>query len=101
MIGRLLHIVCGDATIVPDYKKRTGGVAIARSGRFELAGDWDALGKFRLSQSAAYAGIMCSMAGKEAELIQFNSHLVGGDRTDGINIALYPAWLHRKGERRR
>jgi hypothetical protein len=87
VIGRILGIVCGDVTIIPDYRKRTRGVAIARSGPLNVSTDWDERGKLRWPVSAARAGIMCSMAGKEAELIRFASHY-GGDGDDELQIAL-------------
>jgi hypothetical protein len=80
-------VVCGDATIVPDYKKRTRGVAIARSGPLDVSTDWDERGKLRLPEPATRVGIMISMAGKAAELIRFGSH-VGGDHDDELKIAL-------------
>jgi len=86
-MGRVLGIVCSDVNIVPDYGKRRRGVAIADSDPNDVWTNWQTQGKFREFDSAVRASIMLSMAGKEAELIQFGSHH-GGDYDDELQIAL-------------
>lgn len=87
VMGRVLGIVCSDVNIVPDYGKRRRGVAIADSDPNDVWTNWQTQGKFREFDPAVRASIMLSMAGKEAELIQFGSHH-GGDYDDELQIAL-------------
>lgn len=86
VIGRVLGLVCGDATIVPDFEEMVAGVAITRD--HSIADDaWEMRGKFRWTVSAVRGRIMTVMAGAEAERVAFGRS-GGGDRDDQLQIAL-------------
>ena len=86
VIGRVLGLVCGDATIVPDFEEMVAGVAIIRD-QFIADDAWEMRGKFRCPVSAMRGRIMTVMAGAEAERVAFGRS-GGGDRHDQLQIAL-------------
>jgi ATP-dependent Zn protease len=79
VIGRVLGIVCGPASIVPDAT--TAGHAVTQ-GPLTILDAWDARGRSRFNdlRSAYRASIMQAMAGREAD----RGNLTGdsGDRQD-------------------
>jgi ATP-dependent Zn protease len=82
VIGRVLGLTCGLATIVPDYEERTAGLAqtfVERS-----ISDWEARGRNRRDPMFR-AGIMTLMAGREAE-IECLGKDQGGDGDDQYQI---------------
>ena len=65
VIGRVLGMTCGSATIVPNYEALEAGHAITCVER--SISDWDARGRFRWV-SMYRARIMTLMAGRESEI---------------------------------
>ena len=68
VIGRVLGMTCGVATIVPDYEALESGHAITNVDR--SISDWDARGRWRWV-SMFRARIMMLMAGRESEIEVF------------------------------
>ena len=68
VIGRVLGMTCGGATIVPNYEALEAGHAITCVER--SISDWDARGRFRWV-SMYRARIMTLMAGRESEIEVF------------------------------
>jgi ATP-dependent Zn protease len=91
VVGRVVGMVCGGATIVPDYKAMTAGIAITYD--HGVAGEaWEIAGKFRGNDevSATRGRILGYMAGHEAEI------LVAGDRRDdGVGDEDDRKWIAR------
>jgi hypothetical protein len=88
VIGRVLTLLCGEATIKPDYKSRSWGVSICPDPHRCLH-EWEGRGKVRGSTKAVFrARIIHSMAGAEAvrELLG-NTDQVGDD-DDQMQIGL-------------
>jgi hypothetical protein len=92
VIGRVLTLPCGHATIKPDYSTATAGVSICLRPSACMS-EWERRGKVRDSHSAWTARIMHSMAGAEAEI-----ELLGtpgkGDEDDRHQIALMMEEAH-------
>jgi ATP-dependent Zn protease len=65
VIGRVLGLTCGGATIVPNYEEQVAGHAITEVER--SISDWDARGRMRWV-SMFRARIMMLMAGRESEI---------------------------------
>jgi ATP-dependent Zn protease len=88
VIHRVVGMVCGEATIVPDYKKMTAGFAIAED-PWVVYSAWERRGKLRgwHYESILRGRIMGYMAGREAEIIAFGSD-AGGDDDDVRQIDL-------------
>ena len=53
--GRVLGLVCGDATIVPDFEEMVAGVAITRD-HFTADDAWEMRGKFRIPSRQCVGG---------------------------------------------
>ena len=68
VIGRVLGMTCGGATIVPNYEELEAGHAITHVER--SISDWDARGRWR-GGSMHRARIMVLMAGRESEIEVF------------------------------
>ena len=68
VIGRVLGMTCGGATVVPDYDEGIAGLAITVVER--SISDWDARGRLRWV-SMFRALIMTLMAGRESEIEVF------------------------------
>jgi ATP-dependent Zn protease len=68
VIGRVLGMTCGGATIVPDYEVLEAGHALTNVER--SISDWDARGRWRW-MSMFRARIMMLMAGRESEIEVF------------------------------
>ena len=64
MIGRVLGMTCGGATIVPDYEALEAGHAVTNVD--QSISDWDARGRWRWV-SMFRARIIVLMAGRESE----------------------------------
>lgn len=85
VIGRVLALSCGGATIRPDYKARTAGIAIIEES-YTCDAAWEERGKICGSIDAVWhAKIMSSMAGAEAEIILLGA-TQGGDSDDRCQI---------------
>lgn len=84
VIGRVLKLSCGYATIVPD--EDSAGHAITADPH-ETATRWDALGRWRELDVVYRARIIAIMAGAEAE-IEFFGECAGGDGDDRWQIDL-------------
>jgi ATP-dependent Zn protease len=87
VIGRVLTLVCGDTTIMPDHKDGAAGHTIIAE-PYECEREWRKRGKIRDKDNAVFHGrIMAYMAGVEAELILLGS-TKGGDDDDRRQIEL-------------
>jgi len=87
VIGRVLTLVCGEATIKPDYKSRSWGHSICPDPHACLY-EWESRGKVRDTAAVWHARIIQSMAGAEAvhELLDYRLRV--GDDDDRYQIAL-------------
>jgi hypothetical protein len=94
VIGRVLTLHCGGATIRPNYDEGEAGHAITAD-PYGCLHQWEKRGHVRGSRDAVYhARIMTYMAGAEAEMILLGSGGVG-DTNDRYQIALMAEELHR------
>ena len=94
VIGRVLTLHCGGATIRPNFTEAEAGHAITRD-PYACLHEWEKRGHVRDSRDAVYhARIMTYMAGAEAEMILLGSSGVG-DGDDRYQIALMADELHR------
>ena len=82
VIGRIVGLTCGRATIVPDEDTMTAGYSIAAVER--SISDWEARGRLR-PKSMLRARIMTLMAGREGEVVLLGRH-GGGDGDDRQEI---------------
>ncbi len=83
-IGRVLTLVCGQATIEPNVKEMIAGTAITFD-PYDCDTEWRKRGKWRRGESLWQGRIITFMAGAEAE-IEFFGHCVGGDGHDRSQI---------------
>ena len=83
--GRVLGMMCGRATIVPDFDAMEAGFTITED-PWKIDSAWETRGKYRASVSVFRGRIMSYMAGREAEIIAF-CRAAGGDRDDRVQIA--------------
>jgi hypothetical protein len=91
VIGRVLGLVCGAATIVPDYSDMSAGKATVHKNYGVTIDAWDSPGHSRSHrenriESACRAGILMSMAGKEAAVLCCGPGF-DGDEDDQIEMA--------------
>ena len=87
VIGRVLRLPCGMATIVPNEDEQTAGVSITHD-QWATADHWEGIGIFHRDMDVAYrARIMTFMAGAEAEKALLGS-CYGGDDDDQHQVAL-------------
>jgi hypothetical protein len=86
VIGRLLGLRCGSATIIPNYKEGSAGHAISPDPHISIA-EWEARGRWRYV-SMFRAAMMMLMAGREAE-IECLGYCQGGDERDQYEIACH------------
>lgn len=85
VIARVLTLMCGGATIVPDYDDGAAGHSITEDPLLCL-GEWERRGKVRDSIDAIWhAQIIALMAGAEAEVVLLGS-TQGGDTHDRYEI---------------
>ncbi len=86
MVGRILAIPCGPATIAPDDD---GGKVLGRCEYGPLDAcdiEWLRRGKIRTPRAAVTAILICDMSGAEADR-QFGFHFDIGDEYDETEIA--------------
>jgi hypothetical protein len=94
VIGRVLTLPCGKATIKPNYREGEGGHAIT-SDPYLCLHEWEKRGHFRDSLDAVFhARIMTYMAGAEAEKLLLGTEAVGDD-DDRKQIEVMAGQLHR------
>jgi ATP-dependent Zn protease len=94
VIGRVLTLHCGRATIRPNYTEAEAGHTFT-SDPYDCLHEWGKRGHFRDNLDAVYhARIMTYMAGAEAEMILLGSGGIG-DGDDRKQIALMAEELHR------
>jgi ATP-dependent Zn protease len=88
VIGRVLRLLCGEATIEENQEAGEAGYAITAD-PFGIYGAWDDRGIYRgdMMASILKARIMTYMAGREAEE-ECIGHCEGGDGDDLHQIAL-------------
>jgi hypothetical protein len=91
VIGRVLTVACGRATIRPDYVKRVGGHAITKD-PYSCLHEWEKRGCVRGPDAHLHARIMAFMAGAEVEKLLLNIE-ARGDRDDRIQIDLMAGLL--------
>jgi ATP-dependent Zn protease len=101
VVGRVLTLLCGGTTVVPNYKDGTAGNTII-AGPDECVHEWRKRGKVREIENAVFYGrIMAYMAGVEAEEILLRL-TKGGDADDRRQIELMAKELdHDPAERAR
>jgi hypothetical protein len=85
-IGRVLTLMCGHATIEPNFNEMSTGEAITFD-PYDCDTEWRKRGKWRPMESAWQGRIIAFMAGAEAE-IEFFGHCVAGDGNDRDQITL-------------
>jgi ATP-dependent Zn protease len=83
---RVVGMVCGEASIIADYKLMFSGPAIAED-HYAAGAAWDQRKKYRPQRSVFVGRIIGFMAGREAEIIAFGDHN-GGDGDDRKQIVL-------------
>jgi hypothetical protein len=87
VVGRVLTLVCGPATIKPDYDEGSAGHSICAD-PYACIYEWEKRGKVRDSDNAVWvARILQFMAGTEAEA-ELLGKARGGDNHDRYQIAL-------------
>jgi ATP-dependent Zn protease len=86
VIGRVLTLACGGATIKPNYADATAGRAITE-GPYACLYEWEKRGKVRDTAAVWHARIITLMAGAEAEQELLGSKALG-DSDDRLQIAL-------------
>ncbi|MGZ4926475.1 MAG: hypothetical protein ACXV4B_08505 [Halobacteriota archaeon] len=75
---RVVGMVCGEASIVPDYDQMNTGFAIAED-HWAAEAAWERRYKYRNSHSVMRGRIIGYMAGREAEIIAFGDRQEFGD----------------------
>jgi ATP-dependent Zn protease len=95
VIGRVLGMLCGDTTIVPDDD--SGGHGIIHDPD-DIDDAWKRQGRYRNFSSVYVGRIMSFMAGAEAE-IEILGEYQGADEDDRHQIArmMMSRWLHIPG----
>ena len=86
VIARVLTLLCGGATIVPNFETGGAGHAITHD-PLECASDWDRRDKLRHDSAVWHARIIAFMAGAEAEQVLLGA-TQGGDGDDRYQIKL-------------
>jgi hypothetical protein len=66
VIGRVLTLSCGEATIKPDYRECTAGVSHTAD-PYACIHEWEKRGKVREPDAVFHARIIGYMAGAEGE----------------------------------
>jgi ATP-dependent Zn protease len=86
---RVVGMVCGEASIVPDYKTMSCGFAVAAD-PWVVYSAWARRGKLRgfHIESILRGRIIGYMAGREAEIIAFGTRHEIGDGDDRLQIAM-------------
>ena len=78
VIGRVLTLLCGGGTIVPDYEAGEAGSAITHD-PWVCLGEWHRRAKMRHSNAIWHARIITFMAGAEAEVELLGATQTGDD----------------------
>jgi ATP-dependent Zn protease len=86
VIGRVLTLACGGATIVPDYEAGGAGYSITED-PYICGSEWAKRGKARDIDTVWHARIMTYMAGAEGE-VELIGSTQGGDGDDRYQIEL-------------
>jgi ATP-dependent Zn protease len=86
VIGRVLALPCGRATIRPDYEEGVAGQALTEE-PYTCLREWEKRGKVRDAAAAWHGRIIVYMAGAEAEMELLGSEAIG-DGYDRLQIAL-------------
>jgi hypothetical protein len=94
VIGRVLTLMCGGASIVPDFDQGHAGHSITED-PWSCESQWEKRGKVRGADAVLHAGIIVLMAGAEAE-IELLGSTQGGDAFDRSEIEMMADYL-RKG----
>jgi hypothetical protein len=87
VIGRVLTLACGSATIEPNYEDRSWGVSICPDPE-ACVWEWERRGKVRSTQAAWIARTIHSMAGAEATAEFIGTGAEPGDEDDRRQIGL-------------
>jgi ATP-dependent Zn protease len=85
-IGRVVTLLCGRATILPDHEAGEAGHTITAD-PLECESEWRRRGKFRHDKAIWHARIITFMAGAEAEVVLLGA-AEGGDGDDRYQIEL-------------
>jgi ATP-dependent Zn protease len=94
VIGRVLTLACGNATIRPDYAEMAAGHTITHD-PYTCLHEWERRGHVRDSRDAhLHARIITYMAGAEAEKLLLGTKAIG-DGDDRKQIELMAEELHR------
>jgi ATP-dependent Zn protease len=86
VVGRVLTLLCGGTTIVPDYKDGAAGYTMIAD-HWDCEREWNKRGKLRGDNAVFHGRIMAYMAGAEAETVLLGS-IIGGDDDDRRQIEL-------------
>jgi hypothetical protein len=86
VIARVLTLLCGGATIKPNYEAGNAGHAITEE-PYACLSAWEVRGKVREPDAVWHARIIGYMAGAEAEIALLGA-TQGGDGDDRLQIAL-------------
>ncbi len=86
VIGRVLGLPCGEATVTPNESESEAGYAITAD-PWAILWTWEHRGKFRQARSAFCGKILGTMAGTEAER-ELLGQCAGGDSDDRHQIAM-------------
>jgi phage baseplate assembly protein W len=87
VIGRVLTLMCGEATIKPDYRSRAAGFSICQD-PYACLYEWEKRGKVRDIEAVWHARIIWSMAGAEAQRELLGDPNPRGDDDDRRQIGL-------------
>ena len=83
VIGRVLTLVCGKASILPD--EDSAGHSITAD-PWECTAAWERRGRVRADNAVWYGRIITYLAAAEAEAVILGSIVVGGDGADRYEI---------------
>ena len=86
VVGRVLTLVCGLATIKPNYEQMQAGVSICAD-PYECEAEWQKRGKYRDGNAVWHARIIAYMAGAETEKELLGQEALG-DADDQLQIEL-------------
>jgi hypothetical protein len=97
VIGRVLTLLCGGATIKPNYRDRVAGHAITAE-PYACLHEWEVRGKVRNPDAVWHARIITYMAGAEG-IAEMPGVVSCGDGDDRYQIALMAEELETPAER--
>ena len=93
VIARVLTLMCGGASIVPDFDEGHAGHSITED-PWSCESQWEKRGKVRGADAVLHAGIIVLMAGAEAE-IELLGSTQSGDAFDRSEIEMMADHLRR------